>query len=177
MGAGGPSQPPAAPDHPPRGLAGRRSRPLPVDPDLLRRKSLSRGLLGWLVMVGLMALVAVGAYLGVNALADQITGRPLPSVPGLPSLPEPPATGIGGWLDGIFGGDEIMIVNIAEGLNLRDSAGLASQVIDLVPNGTPVSILEGPEMVDNIPWVRGRAEVGGRQVEGWMSMNYLRPKE
>jgi eukaryotic-like serine/threonine-protein kinase len=148
-----------------------------VDPDLLRRRNLARSLTGWAVMVVLMLLVAAGAYLGVNALADRITGRPLPSVPGLPSLPEQPAGGLGGWLDGLFGDDSTMVVNIAEGLNLRDRAGLDSTVIDLVPNGTPVTILEGPVVVDNIPWARARAEFDGRQVEGWLSMNYLRPKE
>jgi hypothetical protein len=46
----------------------------------------------------------------------------------------------------------------------------------VVPNGTPVVRLEGPQVEDNIPWLRVRAEVGGRRVEGWMSMNYLRPE-
>lgn len=168
---------PAPQPRPARGLTGRWSRPLPVDPDLLRRRNFTHGLFGWLVLMGLMVVVALGAYVGVNALADRVVGRPLPSVPGLPSLPQPPAGGLGGWLDSLWGNDNVMIVNIAEGLNLRDAAGLNSQVIDLVPNGTPVSILEGPTVVDNIPWVRGRAEIGGREVEGWLSMNYLRPKE
>jgi len=47
----------------------------------------------------------------------------------------------------------------------------------VVPNGTPVLKLEGPRVEDAIAWLRVRAEVEGRQVEGWMSMNYLRPKE
>lgn len=158
-------------------ITGRLSRPLAVGPDMLRRRGLSRGLMGWAVMMALMAAVAAGAYFGVNALADQLTGRPLPSVPGLPSLPEQPAGGLWGWLDGLFGDDTTMIVNIAEGLNLRDRAGLDSTIIDLVPNGTPVEMLDGPEVVDNIPWARVRAEFDGRQVEGWLSMNYLRPKE
>jgi hypothetical protein len=158
-------------------ITGRWSRQLPVDPDLLRRRNFTHGLTGWLVMMGLVGLVAVGAYVGVNALADRVTGRPLPNVPGLPTLPEQPSGGLGGWLDGLLGDETIMVVNIAEGLNMRDAAGLNSTVFELVPNGTLVQILEGPTIVDNIPWVRARAEIGDRQVEGWLSMNYLRPKE
>ena len=158
-------------------ITGRWARPLPVDPALMRRQQLSRGIVGWLVMVGLIALVAVGSYLAVNALADQLTGRPLPSVPGLPSLPGPPAGGLMSWLDGLLNGDEIYIVNIADGLNLRSEPAVEAQILAVVPNGTPVLKLEGPRVEDAIAWLRVRAEVEGRQVEGWMSINYLRPKE
>ena len=158
-------------------ITGRWARPLPVDPALMRRQQLSRGIVGWLVMMGLVALVAVGSYLAVNALADQLTGRPLPSVPGLPSLPGPPAGGLMSWLDGLLNGDEIYIVNIADGLNLRSAPAVEAPILAVVPNGSPVLKLEGPRVEDAIAWLRVRAEVEGRQVEGWMSMNYLRPKE
>jgi hypothetical protein len=156
-----------------RSAAGRFSQPAAVDQQRLRRQSLARGLFGWLVMMGLLGLVVVASYFAVNAVVRQIAGTPLPSVPGLPELP---AEGFFGWVDGLFGRDEIYIVNIAEGLNLRSEPAVASQVLEVVPNGTPVVRLEGPQVADNIPWLRVRAEVGGRQVEGWMSMNYLRPE-
>ncbi|HMQ29728.1 MAG TPA: SH3 domain-containing protein, partial [Chloroflexaceae bacterium] len=84
------------------------------------------------------------------------------------------------WQDLLdFAGDEIYIVNIAEGLNLRSEpdATDTTNVIAVVPNGAPVVKLEGPRVEGNIPWLRVRAEVGGRRVEGWMSLNYLLPKE
>jgi len=81
------------------------------------------------------------------------------------------------WLDGLLNGDEIYIVNIADGLNLRSAPAVEAPILAVVPNGSPVLKLEGPRVEDAIAWLRVRAEVEGRQVEGWMSMNYLRPKE
>jgi hypothetical protein len=148
-----------------------------VDPDLLRRRGLARGLVGWLVMVGLVITVAAASYLAVRALASGVAGLPRPAPPGLPSLPD--SGGPFGWFGDLFGGDEeIYIVNIAEGLNLRrePDATDTANVITVVPNGAPVRKLDGPRVEGNIPWLLVRAEVDGREVEGWMSLNYLRPK-
>jgi hypothetical protein len=46
-----------------------------------------------------------------------------------------------------------------------------------VPNGTPVTKLEGPVVKDNIPWLRVSVDVNGKHYEGWMSLNYLRQEQ
>lgn len=161
---------------PARSNTGRRPRATGMDPRQLRRQNFTRGLIGWLVMMGLIGLVALASFFAVNAIADRIAGSPLPSVPGLPSLPAPSTDGPFGWLESLFRRDEIFIVNIADGLNLRSAPDVEAEILEVVPNGTPVVKLEGPQVEDNIPWLRVRAEIDGRQVEGWMSMNYLRPE-
>lgn len=179
-------QPPAA-RRPPAARGGQvQAQPQPaavgapgVDPAALRRRGLARGLLGWLVLVGLVLTVAAASYVAVNALASGVAGLPRPSIPGLPSLPGSDGGGPFGWLSGLFGDEEIYIVNIADGLNLRSEpdASDLSNVIAVVPNGAPVRKLEGPRVEGNIPWLRVRAEVDGRTLEGWMSQNYLLLKE
>ena len=161
--------------------AARRTGPLGVHANTLRRSTLTRNLVGWLVMVGLMLIVAFGSYLAVNALADRFGGLPrLGNVPGLPQLPTSGDGGPLGWLGRLFGGHEqIYIVNIAAGLNLRrePSATDAANVLAVVPNGALVHKLAGPRVEGNIPWLRVSAEVNGVALEGWMSLNYLLPKE
>lgn len=174
------ARPPAGPARRPAPVAanGGGAAQLAVDPDLLRKRGVARGVVGWLVLMGLVLTVAAASYLGVNALISGAGGLPRPSPPGLPSLPE--VSSPFDWLGGLFGdNDEIYIVNIAEGLNLRrePDATDTANVITVVPNGAPVVKLEGPRVEGNIPWLRVRAEVDGRQVEGWMSLNYLLPKE
>jgi hypothetical protein len=154
-------------------------RPQPVDPATLRRRNVARGLLGWAVLVGMVLLVAAASFFAVNALTGALKGV---SVPGVPWLSPPATGGAGGpfgWLDTLFGADEIYIVNIAEGLNLRrePDATDPANIITVVPNGTPVRKLEGPRVTGNIPWLRVRVTVEGRELEGWMSLNYLRPRE
>lgn len=168
--------PPAAPAAPPA-RAGVRMRP--VDPATLRRSNVARGLLGWAVLVGLVLLVAAAGFFAVNALTGALKGV---TPPGVPWLPPPPTGGSGGpfgWLDTLFGADEIYIVNIAEGLNLRRAPDATdpANIITVVPNGTPVRKLEGPRVAGNIPWLRVRVTVEGKELEGWMSLNYLRRKE
>jgi hypothetical protein len=46
----------------------------------------------------------------------------------------------------------------------------------VVPNGVVVRKLEGPVIADNIPWLKVRVELNGQSIEGWMSLNYLRPQ-
>lgn len=147
---------------------------------VVTKGSLAHGVMGWVVMLGLLLIVAVGSYLGVNALISQFSGisRPnLPSLPGLPSISS--SEGPLAWLGGFFKHDEIYIVNLAEGLNLRSQPSIndPTTIVTVVPNGTPVTKLEGPVVQDNIPWLRVSADVGGKQFEGWMSLNYLRQEQ
>lgn len=141
----------------------------PLEAGARRKQGWARNLIGWLVMITLVLGVAGASYLAVSALVRQVSG--LPSLPSLPS-----GEGPFGWLGGLLGGnEEIYVVNIAAGLNLRSEpdASDPTNVIAVVPNGATVRKLEGPQVEGNIPWLRVRAEVDGRQVEGWMSMNYL----
>src|SRR3712207_6929917 len=61
---------------------------------------------------------------------------------------------------------ERLVVNIEQGLNLRDQPGTSTNVIAVIPNGATVVKLEGPTVVDNVPWVRVRAEMDGKPIEG-----------
>ncbi|MGQ9928293.1 MAG: serine/threonine protein kinase [Chloroflexaceae bacterium] len=154
------------------------ARPQPVDPATLRRSNVARGLLGWAVLMGMVMLVAAASFFAVNALTGALKGV---SVPGVPWL-SPVTGGSGGpfdWLDTLFGADEIYVINIAEGLNLRrePDATNPANIITVVPNGTPVRKLEGPRVTGNIPWLRVRVTVEGRELEGWMSLNYLRSRD
>jgi hypothetical protein len=165
------------------GITGRMARglqPAGVDPDQLRKRNITRGLLGWLVMVGLVVGVIFGTLALVNSLAGRIGGLTRPSLPNVPGLPTSQAGGGPlDWLGGLVGGgDEVYVVNIADGLNLRSEpdAQNAENLIAVVPNGTPVTRLEGPLIEDNIPWLRVRVELNGQTLEGWMSQNYLLPE-
>lgn len=155
------------------------ARPPPVDPATIRRSNIVRGLLGWAVLAGLVLLVAAASFFAVNALSSALKGVTVPGAPWLPPPPAGDAGGPSGWLDALFGADEIYIVNIAEGLNLRrePDATDPGNIITVVPNGTPVRKLEGPRVSGNISWLRVRVTVEGQEVEGWMSLNYLRKKE
>ena len=99
-------------------------------------------------------------------------GIPLEAIASLPegiTLPD--------WLTGVGGGSgEVLIVTIGdvEGLNLRAEPGLNTRIIGLLPNGTRVRKLEGPRIVDNVPWVRVRGEINGQPVEGWVSQLFVR---
>jgi len=181
--------PPApAPQPAPRpgisGMTGRlsqRLRPAGVDPAQMRRSTLLRGLTGWLVMLGLILGVILGTLFVVNAIAQQIAGAPRPNLPSVPGLPTAQAGGGPlDWLDGLFGGDEdVYVVNIAEGLNLRSApdANDPQNLVAVIPNGTPVTRLEGPVVEGSIPWLRVRVDVNGQRLEGWMSQNYLIPRQ
>jgi hypothetical protein len=115
-------------------------------------------------MLALFGTVAWGTFSLSQGLAD---GLALPSI----SLP--------GWLTGVVsGGGEVLIVSISgpEGLNLRENPGLNARVIGLLPDGTRVRKLGGPEIRDNVGWLRVRAPLNGREVEGWVSATYVRPE-
>ena len=162
-----PVEPPAAPKR----TTHRRATPRPNQSKSGKRqqRQLSRNLFGWLVMLSLVILVAGASYMVTSSLADQ--ARDLPSLFHRDRF---------SWFTDLFeSSGEIYTVNIVEGLNLRrePDANSATNIIAVVPNGAAVRKLEGPRIEGNIPWLRVRAEVNGRQIEGWMSMNYLLPRQ
>ncbi|RRR74687.1 MAG: ligand-binding protein SH3 [Candidatus Viridilinea halotolerans] len=127
-----------------------------------RKQQMVSNLLAWLLMTTMLVAVVGTSYYAVVGL-----------VGGSERMPNPIA-----WISDRFGNSEIYVVNIAEGLNLRrePNAFDASNIVAVIPNGAMVRKLDGPRIEDNIPWLRVRAEVDGRPVEGWMSLNYLRPR-
>ncbi len=59
------------------------------------------------------------------------------------------------------------------GLNLREGPGLTFQVVELLPEGTRVEVVDGPQEVDGYTWWRVRRLDTGR--EGWAAGEFLRP--
>jgi eukaryotic-like serine/threonine-protein kinase len=162
-------------------LAGRLARrPTPNSgTNVVLKRSLTRSIVGWVVMIGLLLVVATGSYVGVNALINQFSGTStlnLPSLPGLPGISTD--SGPLAWLSQFFKHD-VYIVNLADGLNLRSQPGTSdlATILMVVPNGTPVTKLEGPVVKDSVPWLRVSFELAGKQHEGWMSLNYLRQEQ
>ncbi|WP_298404101.1 protein kinase [uncultured Chloroflexus sp.] len=161
-----------APTHP-YDLRSRMSRVLTnsFDIDQFRRYNLSRSLMGWLVMVTLLLIVAGGSFWAVTWAIGRFGWGDAPRLPDLPawSLPELSWPG--------NAAPELYVVNIAEGLNLRSAPNAQpDNIVTVVPNGVVVRKLEGPVMADNIPWLKVQLELNGQTIEGWMSLNYLRPQ-
>jgi hypothetical protein len=163
-------RPTPAPQPAPAGPEARR--PLVAQPARQQQRPMVRSVTSWLVLMVLLVVVAAGSYAGASFLADRFFAIELPQI----RMPQINVPSIGlevpDWLQG---GEprEMLIVNINEGLNLRDEPGLSTDVIAVLPNGTRVEKLEGPITVDTVPWVRIQAEHNGEQVEGWMSRNFL----
>ncbi|MEI7772348.1 MAG: SH3 domain-containing protein, partial [Chloroflexales bacterium] len=172
-------QPSAIPGYEIPGRPGRQ--PLPgVDPAVVRKRGITRSIVGWLVMISLLLVVAASSYVGVSALISQFDGISTPNLPSLPGLPSmSTAGGPLSWLGGLFRRNHIYIVNLSEGLNLRSQPDVNNDanIMIVVPNGTPVTKLEDPVVKDNIPWMRVSVEVGGKHYEGWMSLKYLRQEQ
>lgn len=147
-----------------------------VDPAALRRQPFLRTIAGWGAMLLLLLAIAWGSYMGASIVAGQLPQLSLPQI-GLPRINLPRITlPIPDWVIGV-GQGEMLIVSINEGLNLRDQPGLNSNVITVIPNGTRVQKVEGPTVVDDVPWVRVRIEQEGAEpLEGWMSLNFLKPE-
>ncbi len=143
----------------------------------VRTQSRQRSIVGLLIMMALFAGVSCTAYyiasLAVERLAIGSFRLPRPDV----NLPVP-SIDLPEWLTGVVGGSgEVYVVSgvADEGLNLRDQPSLSSQVTNLLPNGTLVRKLEGPQTVDAVPWLRVRARIDGQEVEGWVSLNFVKP--
>lgn len=140
---------------------------------LMLQTARQRSLAALIAMLMFFVLVGSGAYVLTSLALEGLTSIRLPR----PQVSLPEGIALPDWLTGVGGGSgEILIVTIGdvEGLNLRDEPGLNTRIIDLLPNGTRVRKLEGPRIVDNLPWVRVRGEINGRPVEGWVSQLFVR---
>jgi serine/threonine protein kinase len=147
-------------------------RPEAAPPARRQQHPVLRTVTSWLVLLALLLAVVVGSYAGASFLADRFFAIELPQIR-IPQINLPQIDlEVPDWIQGSEP-NEILIVNINEGLNLRDEPGLSTEVIAVVPNGAQVEKLEGPITVDNVPWVRIQTEQDGEQLEGWMSRNFL----
>jgi serine/threonine protein kinase len=159
--------------------------PQPIDRQTRRQHSFMRGLLGLMLMLSLVLIVAGAGYIAATSLVPSLPTVQLPALPSFPDRPTLPgvptagSSGPLGWLSDLLGNDEIYLVNIAEGLNMRSAPDTAddANIIVVVPNGTPVRYLEGPVVSNAVEWLRVRTIVNGQTYEGWMSQRYLRRQE
>ena len=154
----------------------------PASPAPVQRQSqrdTRRSLNGIVVLLIMVLVVSCGAYYGASLAIGALTNIQLPrpqiELPSLPdlgfSLPE--------WLTGIVsgGGKTLVVTGVPdEGLNLRADPGLQTEVIGLLPNGARVRQLEGPRVVDTVPWLRVRAKLSDGEHEGWVSSLFLKPE-
>jgi hypothetical protein len=162
------------PQQPPTPAAPEARRPAVAPPARQRQQQhpLIRTVTSWIVLMVLLFVIAAGSYAGASFLADRFFAISLPQI-GLPQINLPRiGLEVPEWLQG-GEPNEMLTVNINEGLNLRDEPGLNTDVIAVVPNGVRVEKLEGPVTVDAVPWVRVQTELNGEQIEGWMSRNFL----
>ena len=152
-----------------------RAEPRRAYADQSRRRSIA----GIVILLTMLIVFAGVGYYGISLALDKLTNIELPR-PAL-DLPALPDLGIEwpSWLTGVVGGSgQVLVVTGVpdEGLNLRAAPGLNGQVIVLLPNTTRVRVLEGPKVVDAVPWMHVRATIDGRDVEGWASVNFLKPE-
>ena len=56
------------------------------------------------------------------------------------------------------------------GLRLRAGAGTDQAIVEVLPIGTQMTLLEGPQQIGDTPWWRVRT-TGGK--EGWVAGNNL----
>ncbi|MEO7912991.1 MAG: serine/threonine protein kinase [Roseiflexaceae bacterium] len=170
----------AAPREPARSDAGVRAQPQAEPPRrAYANQSRRRSITGIVILLAMLIAFAGFGYYGVSLALDKLTNIELPrpafDLPALPDLGiEWPS-----WLTGVVGGSgQVLVVTGVpdEGLNLRAVPALNGQVITLLPNTTRVRVLDGPRVVDDVPWMHIRATLDGREVEGWASVNFLRPE-
>ncbi len=153
-----------------------------VYPSHWQRQAGVSSLSAWIIVSALVLAVALGSYVGASYVANLIFNVQLPQL-GLPQLGLPEINmpnvdlDVPDWLQPSAEEGEVLVVNINEGLNMRDRPGLSTNVVAIVPNGARVRKLEGPIVVDQVPWVRVRVEGNGQAVEGWMSLNFLKPAQ
>ncbi|GAB4118597.1 MAG: serine/threonine protein kinase [Roseiflexaceae bacterium] len=134
----------------------------------------SRAWLGLGIMAIMFFVAICGAYqLGSLAL-EELTNIRTPRL-------EVPANmidlGLPEWLTGTVEGEGELfeiVINSSEGLNLRSQPGVQQPILTLLPNGTQVRRIDGPKIVDGIPWMHVRVRINGQNVEGWISANYIK---
>jgi eukaryotic-like serine/threonine-protein kinase len=133
------------------------------------RTALGLTILGVLFILTICAAYQLGS-LAVERLADiRLPRFDVPSTNLGIALPD--------WLTGDVSGEgELFEITITgdEGLNLRDAPGLGSRVVTLLPNGTRVRRIDGPQIVDGVAWLKVRTRINDQDVEGWVSANYVR---
>lgn len=162
-----------------------QNRLQPMDAAVLKRRSLTHTIVGWIVTMLLVFVVVFGSYSIAGIIVERLFAITLPQ----PSLADLGIT----WPEWLPGGDQgdVLVVTIAgnEGLNLRDAPGTTTNVLTTIPNGSLVRKLDdtcdGPDgnslqpcVIENVEWVLVRAEsADGKPIEGWMSLLYLREAE
>jgi hypothetical protein len=57
-------------------------------------------------------------------------------------------------------------------LNVRDAPGLGTGIVTALPDGYPVTIIDGPVEVDGIAWYQVTTTEG---LAGWCDSSYLQP--
>lgn len=60
-----------------------------------------------------------------------------------------------------------------DGLNMRSGPGLNFDPVELLPEGTQLVVLDGPEEVDGYTWWRVRK--ASDETEGWVVAQFVRP--
>src|SRR5262245_57916737 len=60
-------------------------------------------------------------------------------------------------------------------INLRGEPGLAGRVVTTLPNGTTVTVIGGPQLVDGAYW--WEVDGGTRATYGWAAENLLKPAQ
>lgn len=139
-----------------------------------------RSILGTAILLALFVAVACAGYYGASLAIDTLAGIKIPR----PEIQLPSLSDLGielpEWVTGVIGGDgEILVVTnvpLDEGLNLRPAPGLNNEPIGLLPLNTRVRKIEGPVEADGVPWLRVRARVGDREVDGWVSGFFVKPE-
>lgn len=60
-----------------------------------------------------------------------------------------------------------------DGLNMRNGPGLDFEAVELLPEGTQLQVLDGPEEVDGYTWWHVRKTEG--ETEGWVAAQFIQP--
>ncbi|GAB4210159.1 MAG: serine/threonine protein kinase [Roseiflexaceae bacterium] len=149
----------------------RRAERVADQREALHQSSRRHAMTGLAILLSMVLTFCIGGYALASSAPETLGRLRLPQFQfGLPEL----NINWPGWLTGVAtGSGEVWVVTV-EGLNLREQPGLNSRVLANLPNNAQVRKLEGPQVVDNVPWLRVRARIGDRDVEGWASQNFLR---
>ncbi|HEU4321637.1 MAG TPA: serine/threonine protein kinase [Roseiflexaceae bacterium] len=139
--------------------------------EALRESNRRHAVTGLAILVSLVTAFCIGGYILASSAPQSIGAVQLPRFElGWPDL----SISWPDWLTGVASGSGEVLVVTVEGLNLREQPGLNTRVLGNLSNNAQVRKLEGPQVVDNVPWLRIRARIGDRDVEGWASQNFLR---
>lgn len=111
----------------------------------------------------------------VVATAALATFTPGPSPTALPTItvaPEPTQTPAVPTTVGI--GVTVEVVNTdGLGLNMREGPGVTFAIVELLPEGTRLVIVDGPQEVDGFVW--WKVQKVDSQVQGWVVEEYIKP--